>query len=151
MDRDEVVSFILSEAARLTNEEHVVDLAKAGRYDELKDIEIHVTRQVYEFFHDNKFRCNPNKLLLDTEDIPEGMFLAVAMIFNIIGSYNDLDINDTITVSFAEKLALEAGDLGKNIAALMQSAENLHEINSTEFFSDAYADEYEEYEDNGED
>ncbi len=46
MDRDKVISFILSEAKRLTEEEHVVDLAKAGRCDELKDIEIHVTCQL---------------------------------------------------------------------------------------------------------
>mgnify|MGYP003305229864 CR=1 FL=1 len=134
MERKEVLTFILSEVKRLNDEEHIHDLCKAGRYKELSQVESKLTRGIYEFFWDES-------LNMSDEEIPEGGCLALAIWGNAIGFPGIFEDEK----AFAERLAEEAGKLGKSIAykVLVQN-EEICCIECDKFFDDSDAEAYDE-------
>lgn len=137
MNRQQVVEFIFKEAERLNNEEHVVDLAKAGRFEELAAIGCETTREVIE-------GMSTTYLKLTNENIKEGHCTPIVIwLFTLITDENDeMFFGDEEVTKFAHRLALEAGKWGKSVAFLILEGEDLCDMNSEEFFSDEYAADY---------
>lgn len=134
MKRQEVLDFILSEIKRLNEEEHIHDLNKAGRYEELSKVECKSTRAILDFLL-------TEGLQICEDEIPEGGYLALAIWVNAM-AMEDAILDEA---KFAGKLSEEAGKLGKSIAyKIVAGTEYLHSIISKEFFSDDDASKYEE-------
>ncbi len=134
MERHEVVDFILTEAKRLNEEEHVLELCEDGEYEKLKAVGIKMNREVADFLLDN----NVN---LQVEEIPEGSYLAIAMWTNAMCMIGVIDDER----EFVMKLASEAGKLGKSIAGYVFSENSeIWDIAAKDFFDDSYAEYYEE-------
>lgn len=134
MDRQQVVEFIFKEVERLNNEEHVVDLAKAGRFEELAAIDCRITQWINNWLY--------NALEITDDEIPEGNCAALVVWFaSCTSNYNEQLLKDP--KKFAYRLAAEAGDWGKSIAYIILEEETeLCEIDTEEFFSDEYAADY---------
>ena len=136
MTKQDVQDFIIGEAKRLERDEHINDLAKAGRYEELKKVTCQVTREVSEY-------CIEGETIgLDVNKIPAGLCLGVAMFEN--ATFTALEDSDLFEnpEEFPMRIAEEAGDIGKNIAALMVAGKNIADISADEFFSDTHAKEW---------
>lgn len=137
MSEQEVLDFILSELKRLNEEKHVMDLCKAGQYEELSQIECNYPEEVVDWFKAE------NILDLKAEEIPkeEGMFLAFAIWLHNAKDFCECEIFEDWE-KFADILADEAGELGKSIAYQMDNA-CLNHIDH--FFTDEYAGKYAKY------
>lgn len=112
MERQQVVEFILKEATRLIEEEHIDDLCKHKRYEELANVEVQTTMAIQSYIYIN---C----LDLTCEEIPEGMYLPVAFWCNSM----QLDglIKSEEQYKYAENLEKEAGEFGEAIARKVYS------------------------------
>lgn len=135
MEREEAVKYFQNEITRLRDEEHVNDLFKTNCAEELAAVECRITKAISEYL-DNK------DLQLTDEEIPEGGCAALALWGTSLFARNEELIEDV--ESFARRLAEEAGVYGKNIAAQMLDEEELINISLEDFFSDRYAQEYDE-------
>lgn len=134
MEREEVISFILNEIKRLNEEEHIHDLCKAGRYKELSQVESKLTRGIYEFLCDKY-------LEMADEEIPEGGCLALAIWVNAMGFLGIFEDEN----AFAERLADEAGKLGKSTAyKVIEKGVKICDIECDDFFDDCDAETYDE-------
>ena len=135
MKRKGVVAFIQKEAKRLRGEQHIDDLIKANRFEELSMVECQTVKEVNSFF-DFQY------LKLKDEEISEGNCAAVTIW--LASCANDCNENLFEDMeSFAHRLAKEAGPFGKNVAFQMFEGW-LWDICSEDFFSDQYAKKYEE-------
>lgn len=134
MLRQEVVDFILSEIKRLNEEEHIHDLNKAERYEELSKVECKNTRAILDYLFEND-------LELRAEEIPEGGFLAVAIWNNVIDMAGTIKFDD----EFEEKFVAEGGKLAKSIVYRMKENRcELEDLESEQFFDASDADKYDE-------
>lgn len=132
MERQEVVDFILSEVKRLNEEEHIHDLNKAGRYEELSRVECKNIRGVADYLL-------RNNLELRAEEIPEGGFLAVAIWNNVIDMAGTVKFDD----EFEEKFVAEGGKLAKSVVYKMkENGFELEDLDCDEFFDASDADKY---------
>ena len=132
----EVVAFIQQEVKRLREEEHLDDLVKANRFDELKQLECRINKPVHDFLYAG---C----LYLQDEEIPEGACAAIAIWFaTCTDESNEHLFADK--EGFAYRMAREEGLLGKNLAVQMLDGADLYEIDEEEFFSDHYVQEFDE-------
>lgn len=136
MQREEVVAFIQQEVKRLREEEHLDDLVKANRFEELSQIPCQVIMEVKQFLEEDY-------LYLQDEEIAEGSCVATAIWAAICTS----EINANLFYDenkFAYRMAKESDCLGKNIAVQMLDGAALYEIDEEDFFSDRYVQEFDE-------
>ena len=136
MEREEVVAFIEKETKRLREQEHLDDLVKANRFDELSQLECQITMSVRDFFD-----CD--YLHLKDEEIAEGDCMATAIWCATCADDKNKNLFDN-EERVARRLAKEAGPMGKNVAALILDGYKLYDIQLQEFFSDQYASKYDE-------
>lgn len=135
MERQEVVEFILNEIKRLNEEEHIHDLNKAKRYDELAKVECRVSNAIVQFISEND-------LNLENDEIPQDGYLAVAIWINTVGKLGMISDN----LKFADNLVKEAGLLGKSIAyKLIANGLEIVDIYGSNFFDDSDCNNYDEY------
>lgn len=125
MERQQVLDFILNEAKRLIEEEHIDDLCKHKRYEELANVEIQTTMGVASYILDND-------LNLKCEEIPEGMYLPIAFWSNSIAL--PLIIKKEEQQKFADNLEKEAGELGEAIAERVYKGQTIGGIKLEDFF-----------------
>lgn len=137
MERQEAVKFIQKETKRLREEEHIDDLFKANRSEELAAVECHTSKKFSDFLMKSDY-----ELMLTDEEIAEGSCMATAM-WGTSSYLNNAQLFTDVE-HFAHRLAREAGDPGKNVAAQMLDGEELFDIPSEDFFSTKYAEEYDE-------
>ncbi len=136
MGRKEVVSFIQNEAKRLREEQHIDDLIKAKSWDKLSKVAFQTTKGVSDYISEES-------LSLQDDEIPEGDCSAIAMWFASYAiDYNSNLVEDV--ESFAHRWAEEAGDFGKNGAVQILDGNEFYEICSEDFYTDKYAEEYDE-------
>lgn len=135
MDRQEALEMFLNEVKRLNEEEHVDDLRKAKRYEELSRVECRICNALMAYVGQE------DDLNLRTEEIPKGSFFAASMLINIIGVSGLLEDDE----EFAAQLVQEAGELGKSIAFRVYNDKlTISEIEWAEFFNDSYAKNYDD-------
>lgn len=133
MERKEVVEFIQKEAKRLREDEHIDDLFKAECSEELAVVDCKITKAVSDFLDEED-------IMLTDDEIAEGDCAAIAMWASVM--FVDNESLFANVSNFAHRLAKEAGVYGKNIAAQILDGEELCNILSKGFFSDAYAKRY---------
>lgn len=136
MQREEVVAFIRKETKRLREQEHLDDLVKANRFDELSQLECQITISIRDFFD-----CD--YLYLKDEEIAEGDCMATVIWCATCADDKNENLFENVE-RVACRLAKKAGPMGKNVAALMLDGYNLYDIHLKELFSDQYASEYDE-------
>lgn len=131
MQREDVVEYIIRTAIRLEENEHVTDLVIGCRTKELKEVEIPITASVAEWL-----ACN--NLKLKDEEIPENHCFAVAMWLRQCAfaySNDDSELFEDVNL-FVQRLAIEAGDIGKSIAyKVMKKGKSIVIMSANEFFS----------------
>lgn len=135
MQREDVVECIIKTAMRLEEDKHVTDLVIACRIEELKEVEIPITASVAEWL-----ACH--KLKLKDDEIPENYCFAVAMwLRQFVFAYSDDDSEPFEDVNlFVQRLATEAGDVGKSIAyKVLKKNSKIVIMSAAEFFSYKYA------------
>ena len=136
MRRSEVVAFLNKEAKRLREEEHINELFKKNAVEKLAAIEVRTTKAINDSLYKN------DGINLRNEEIPEGNCMAIAMWATAEGLWNSdivLDID-----GFAHRLAREAGDYGKNVAAQILDGYDLGDLSAENFFSTKFAKEYDQ-------
>ncbi len=141
----EVISLFLAQANKLEQEEHVNDLAIHGCFELLKGIRINVFPELVRFLqHGNGFD-------LKATQIPEELYLVTAMLIREYGKqakiqYDDSSFfkNDTEKEKFAHSLANKYATIGKSVAWCMLSSTYLVDMKDREFFTDIYAECYQE-------
>ena len=134
--RDEAVNFILAEAKRLNEEEHIHELNDAKQYEQLSRVGCKISIAIMNF------SIMDGGIGLKVDEIPDGSFLAVAMIANLIGVIGTIDEQD----KFVDKLVVETGELGKSLAVkIIRQKRLIERIHSYEFFDVSDAGLYEYY------
>lgn len=135
MEREKVVEFFQKEMQRLVDEEHVVDLFKASCAEKLATVECRINKAVSDYL-------DGDDIMLSDKEIPEGGCVALAL-WGTSSSYTNDELFEN-EVSFAHRLAKEGGQYGKNIAAQILDRVALCNIDLEDFFSDEYAEYYDE-------
>lgn len=136
MESEQAVKFFQEEIKRLVDEEHVVDLFKANCAEELATVGCMATKALADFLANNGY------ISLSNEEIPEGGCVAIALWGASSFACNEQLVKDD--EKFAHRLAKEGGQYGKNIAAQILDGVELYNIAEEDFFSDKYAEEYDE-------
>lgn len=133
MKREEALTFLNNEIARLRNEEHVNELFRECRAKELSHIECRITKAVLEFLSDNE-------ILLRDDEIADGDCASIALwAATNPGTFSGFFDDEK---KFAHRLAKETGPYGENIAAQIIKGQHLSCIFLEDLFSDKYAEEY---------
>lgn len=136
MDREDVVLFIRKEAKRLREEEHIDDLIKSKRWDELSKVACQTVKGVTDYVCDYS-------LELQDDEIPEGACSAMAIWFASCAIDDNTYLLEDVE-SFAHRWASEAGSFGKNGAVQILDGNEFFEICSEDFYTDKFAEEYDE-------
>lgn len=138
MTRDEVKNYILNEAKRLEEEEHVTELAKNGQFEKLKQVEVRTKTTISEFLRKYDLDLGPS-------EIPAGLITGLVIWkFCCANDHADdeffpLDLEDEIY----ERLASEAGDMGKSICVHVRAyMDGISNLSIDEFFNDDEAMNY---------
>lgn len=125
MERQQVLEFIFNEAKRLIEEEHIDDLCKHKRYEELANVEVKSTMRITSYILDKN-------LDLTCKEISEGMYFPIAFWSNSMALPI---IKHNEEKKFADKLEKEAGELGKSIAKRVYEGQIICDIKPEDFFN----------------
>lgn len=136
MEREEAVKYFQKEITRLRDEEHVNDLFKACCAEELAAVECRTTKAFSDYLDDNGY------ISLSDEEIADDECTAIALWGASSFAHNEQLVADV--EKFAHRVAKNGGQYGKNIAAQVLDGEEIYGITSEDFFSDRYAQEYDE-------
>lgn len=130
--RLEMIYLVVTEVKRLRDEEHVHDLVKAGRYDEIKAISCKSSIELLEALENGDF-------YLELNEIPDNGYLLLAIWMkanNIIDSDLLCDWE-----GFAKGLAKEDVNIGKFIAYKLRNNESINKIVVEDFGVDILDEE----------
>ena len=122
--RQQVLDYILNEAERLQVEEHIDDLLKAERYEELRLTECKISHAVMQYLTENK-------VYLENKNIPKGKFFAIALLVNTLCLDNLVLDEERFTV----EIELETGRLGKSLARRIRREGRVVHVQHEDFFN----------------